>query len=139
VSSRSSALGWRVGGRGACSLLVVAALAGACDDGASSEEDGATLSDGSARSCDQAPVVTYESFGRGFLTTYCNGCHAGAVTSRQGAPPDVVFDDAEQARAWADRILARSFPDDGVAPMPPAGGLVPEDADRAWIWLHCYP
>ncbi len=90
-------------------------------------------------SCDDAPVVTYDTFGRGFLSTYCDGCHAPAVVDRQGAPANVVFDTRDRAAEFADRILARSAPEGGApVTMPPAGGIVAADIARLEIWLTCY-
>lgn len=89
--------------------------------------------------CDESPVITYDTFGAGFLATYCNGCHGGQVVDRKGAPPEVVFDTREQASAFADRILARRMPPEGTMPMPPAGGVTLEDDVRLHIWLTCHP
>jgi cytochrome c5 len=118
--------------------MVLLMVAVACDRPASHDENDEG-GDTESLSCADAPIVTYESFGRGFLATYCNGCHAAGVTNRQGAPQDVTFDDAEQASAWADRILTRALVDDEGPPMPPAGGIVPDDAERAEVWLRCWP
>ncbi len=107
------------------------------DDGSETGTDGGT--DTEALSCDDAPVITYETFGRGFLSTYCNGCHGAEAVDRQNAPADVVFDTRAQATDWADRIYTRVFPTEGTTPMPPAGGIVPDDEERARIWLTCYP
>lgn len=99
-------------------------------------------SGGEALDCEEAPVITYDTFGRGFLSTYCNGCHGGDVAgeARQKAPPEVVFDDPEGTDLFADRILARTLPEDGSPPtMPPAGGITPDDLERVEIWLTCYP
>ena len=113
----------------------------ASDDGIETGTGGATStgSETAAFSCDDVPIITYDTFGRGFLATYCNGCHGGLVENRQNAPESVVFDTREQASDFADRILARSLPDEGVTPMPPAGGITPDDSERARIWLTCYP
>ncbi len=90
--------------------------------------------------CDQQPVITYDTFGRGFLASYCNGCHGGQVVDRKGAPPTVVFDDRTQVSAQAHRIYARIMQlDESLSPMPPAGGIPPDDLARAQIWLTCYP
>ncbi len=119
-------------------LVLSLALLVACEE---SSDDGAlggdSESDGLAP-CEEQPVITYDTFGRGFLATYCDGCHGSAVTERQGAPEDVVFDTREGAMEWADRILERSAPSDGsVATMPPVGGVTPDDTDRVIVWLTC--
>src|SRR5687768_10970994 len=54
------------------------------------------------------PQLDWESFGEGFVTTYCQGCHASAAPDRHGAPPQVFFDTEEDALAWQDRILKRA-------------------------------
>jgi len=90
--------------------------------------------------CDEQPVVTYDTFGRGFLSTYCDGCHGADVADRKDAPMDVVFDSREGARMWGDRILARAAPTDGTDPtMPAVGGVTPHDRERLLVWLTCYP
>lgn len=88
--------------------------------------------------CDEQPTITYDTFGRGFLATYCDGCHGSGVTARQHAPDDVVFDTREGAEMWADRILARAAPEDGSEPtMPAVGGVPPFDRERLLVWLTC--
>jgi hypothetical protein len=129
----------RLGARG---LLLSVALALGCDDGsAGDDDDGAGSSSGSGglAPCDEQPVLTYDTFGRGFLSTYCDGCHGSAVVERQGAPASVVFDTHEQALALGDRILARAAPTDGSEPtMPPVGGVTEADRERLLVWLGCW-
>ncbi len=123
--------------------LFIAALAVvACDAGDAGDESGDSETgvdtEAMLAPCDAQPTITYDTFGRGFLATYCDGCHGTDVTNRQGAPDDVVFDDRETAETWADRILVRSAPEDGSAPtMPPAGGVPDDDRDRLLVWLTC--
>ena len=111
------------------------------DTGASTGDasDSDTDTDTDALVCADAPTLTYDTFGNGFLATYCNGCHGAGVPDRQGAPEMVVFDTREQADMFADRILARAIPAEGVTPMPPAGGITQDDLDRLEIWLNCFP
>ncbi len=98
---------------------------------------GAGADTASADACADAPIVTYASFGRGFLTQECQGCHASTVTgdARQGAPDEVHFDAVDDVWIHADRILARAS---GEAPtMPPQAGTDADDrALLAW-WLTC--
>jgi hypothetical protein len=85
--------------------------------------------------CAEAPVVTWETFGEGFLRENCQGCHASSVVDRAGAPVDVTFDDEPQALAWRERILARAAV---TAPtMPPQGGTTDDDRWRLRTWLTC--
>ena len=109
--------------------------AGSSDDG----DAGESSTGADALPCDELPVITYDTFGAGFLATYCNGCHSGAVGDRRGAPPSVVFDPREQAASFAARILARREPPPNITPMPPAGGVVAEDDEKLQIWLQCNP
>jgi hypothetical protein len=108
-------------------------------DGGTDDGDTDAETEGEPLTCDEAPVITYDTFGRGFLATYCNGCHGGQVVDRQGAPENVIFDDADRASAFSERILSRVLPDTGVPPMPPNGGVVVDDIDRLVVWLQCYP
>lgn len=127
-------------------LSVLLALA-SCDGGSdptteADSGDGDGTATDAAPSCDEQPVVTYDTFGRGFLATYCDGCHGSQVVddARQGAPPQVVFDDRAGAANYGDRILARVAPPDGSAPtMPPVGGVTPDDRERVVVWLTCFP
>ncbi len=85
--------------------------------------------------CSEAMTVTWNSWGRGFLTESCQGCHASTATNRYGAPEEVVFDTVDDAWAWSDRILARAA---GENPsMPPAGGVTDDDRTRLSWWLAC--
>lgn len=111
--------------------------AGAGSGAGSSGEDTGT-SGAVELDCDAVPVITYDTFGAGFLATYCNGCHGAQVLDRKGAPPDVVFETRADAASFADRILARRMPPAGTIPMPPAGGVTPDDDERLHIWLTCF-
>ena len=107
---------------------LLAVLLSACAGGAS---------DSGVDVCADAPVVTYESFGRGFLTQDCQGCHASTVVGddRHGAPDAVAFDDVDAAWTHAERILARAS---GDAPtMPPQAGTTADDRQRLVWWLTC--
>lgn len=120
------------------SALVCALLLVGCDP--AGDDEGDASSDGGAPDCENGPVVTYDTFGRGFLASYCNGCHGNAVVERQGAPVDIVFDTAQGASSLADRIAARVIPEGDAPPtMPPAGGITPDDRERVRVWLTCWP
>lgn len=108
----------------------------ACD---TDEDAGESESSGGELDCETSSVITYDTFGRGFLAAYCNGCHGAAVANRQGAPPGIIFDTAEAASMFADRIEIRVLDDeDELPPMPPAGGVTPEDRERLHVWLTCF-
>ena len=86
--------------------------------------------------CADAPVVTWENFGQGFLIANCQSCHAEATESRNGAPEDITFDTYEQSIAQADRILARAAADPPT--MPPLGGTLEDDRYLLEVWLTCW-
>ena len=86
--------------------------------------------------CVDAPVVTWSSWGGGFVSQNCQSCHRSTSTDRHGAPPDVTFDSEADALSTADRILARST---GPEPtMPPSGGVSEDDRYLLEVWLTCW-
>lgn len=86
--------------------------------------------------CAEAPVVTWETFGQGFLMERCQSCHASTASDGYGVPPGVHFDTEAQARAQAEAILRVAA---GSSPtMPPQGGVPAEDRERLRIWLRCW-
>jgi len=105
--------------RGAVALLALAA----CGD---PDED----------PCADAPVVTWETFGQGFLTERCQACHASTATDTYGVPAGVHFDTQEQARALSASILRVATGEDPS--MPPQGGVTADDRERLRIWLTCW-
>lgn len=85
--------------------------------------------------CADAPTLTWDTFGQGFLISQCDGCHASTSPDRHDAPSDVVFDTPTQAWALAERILAVAT---GAEPtMPPNGGVPEDDRTRLEWWLRC--
>jgi len=87
--------------------------------------------------CADAPIVTWESFGKGFITETCQPCHASTSTDRNDAPMEVQFDTHEDVLSFASRILERAT---GSAPtMPPSGGVDPDERYLTEVWLTCYP
>lgn len=87
--------------------------------------------------CPREPALDWDNFGHGFMVQYCNGCHASTwpEDKREGAPLGVDFDSYAGVIAWADRIEARSVPDD--ADMPPGGGPTAEERALLHEWLSC--
>ena len=85
---------------------------------------------------DEVPLVSWETFGEGFLTTYCQGCHAADSLDRQKAPETIVFDTEEDALANKAGILAAAASD--APTMPPNGGPGDADRDKLDIWLTCF-
>jgi len=81
-------------------------------------------------------TLTYESFGRDFLATNCQTCHAGGTYDRKGAPSGYDFGTVEDVRRWRSRIFARAAADNVT--MPP-GPDDPPASERAKLaeWLAC--
>ncbi|MFO0729172.1 MAG: cytochrome c [Myxococcota bacterium] len=81
-------------------------------------------------------TLTYESFGRDFLASWCQRCHGAAGPYRKGAPSNYDFGTQRDAQAWAPRIFARSAMSNTT--MPP-GPDDPPEADRKKLadWLAC--
>jgi len=102
--------------------------------GGGSSPSGDTAADEPAI-CVGAPVVTWDNFGAGFVTQYCDACHASTTLDRHDAPDDVTFDTEDEIWSHADRILVRAA---GDAPtMPPMGGVPDDDRTLLEIWLTC--
>ncbi len=97
-------------------------------------DTGTTADSGVPAGCEDLPHVTYENWAWGFLTTYCQGCHASTAPDRYGAPEGVSFDDEAEALAWADRIEVRTLTQQD---MPPAGGVPSEELEILGWWLDC--
>ena len=88
--------------------------------------------------CNQnTPLVTWETFGEGFVTTHCKRCHASTAIDRQGAPADVILDTKDDAIDWRGAILNNTASPEPR--MPPNGGPVDEDRQLLAIWLTCFP
>ena len=90
--------------------------------------------------CDDAPVLSWENFGEGFLLENCQSCHAESAPYRaqsENPPPEsVTFDSYEKTIALRTLILATTTGDNPS--MPPRGGVSPVDADKLEIWLNCW-
>lgn len=84
--------------------------------------------------CAAAPDVTWQGWGRGFMATYCDGCHAADAADRHGAPEGVSFDTLEEVRNQAARIEARTLDDQD---MPPGGGIIEDDLWLLEVFLRC--
>lgn len=98
-----------------------------------SEPPGADDSAVEAGDCSTA--VTWDNFGRGFVTQHCQPCHGSGSVSRNGAPEPVQFDTEDQVWTMADRVLVRAT---GTTPsMPPEGGVSDDDRELLRMWLTC--
>lgn len=87
--------------------------------------------------CADAPTVTWETFGAGFLTENCRTCHSAGTPDRHDAPEGVDFDTVEEAWTWGARILERTLAEDVEQLMPPMGGLTEDDKYLLEVWLTC--
>jgi hypothetical protein len=98
--------------------------------------------------CPPDDVLTWRSFGAGFLLTWCTGCHSSSLPeeARQGAPLATDFDTYALYKPFERLVYERAVteahafaedPEAAASPMPPAG-LVPEaDRKRLAQWIAC--
>ena len=85
--------------------------------------------------CIDVPLITYSSFGQGFISFNCQGCHGSGAPDRQGAPDSVTFDNHDEVLFWLERIYQRTHVS---LDMPPALGIFEEDQERLRIWIDCW-
>ena len=116
-------------------MAAVIALLLACSGGG--EETGAAVADtvedtAVVADCTDAPAVTWESWGEGFFTTWCQPCHSATTTDRSGAPEGIDFDTASDVRFWK-AAVRRTVLEDGT--MPLGGGLSDADAELLAVLL----
>ena len=79
---------------------------------------------------------TYDNFGKGFFSLYCNGCHAVAAEDRRGAPQAYVFDTYDQVYVLRERIFIRAAADN--ISMPPGPDDPPaHERDQLADWIAC--
>lgn len=81
------------------------------------------------------PEMTWQSFGDGFVATYCQGCHASGTFDRHGAPASVVFDTEADVLSRRDAV-ARTVLGDAPS-MPPGGGVTAEQRELLAAYLKC--
>jgi uncharacterized membrane protein len=86
--------------------------------------------------CADAPLQTWETFGKGFLRAHCQGCHGSQVVDRQGAPTGVEFDEHDVVVELSPYILRQAGGDEPA--MPPAGGVPADDRERLRLWIECF-
>lgn len=85
--------------------------------------------------CAEQPIVTWDSFAHGFLTTYCTSCHSVNNTdSRYGAPTESNFDSEADLARQADRFRARVME---AGDMPVGGGVYTDDLALMEVYLTC--
>lgn len=91
-----------------------------------------------SRPCPSDSMLSYETFGRAFFTSYCLRCHSTTRTGqdRSGAPPGTNFDTLDEISARKDVIW--SVAADGNTLMPAAGSAPSADERRLLgDWLAC--
>lgn len=99
------------------------------DSGAATDSGDAACAD------DQAAYgLTWENWGAGFMSTYCNACHAADTPERFGAPEGVSFDTLAEVRSWEQRIRVRVLDQET---MPLGGGVYPDDLLLLESFLDC--
>lgn len=114
-------------------LLFVVQFAG-CDHEDEAIPSGAT--------CPEGSTLTWGTFGKGFMDSYCTRCHSTTLTgsARQGAPNDHNFDSVELVRVELDHTdeQAAAGPD-SVNALMPIGTPTPSEAERRQLgeWLAC--
>ncbi len=84
--------------------------------------------------CEGALVVTWESWGEGFFTTWCQPCHSATTAERNGAPPGVDFDTEADVVQWSASIRYTVLE---AGTMPVGGGLDADDAVLLAALLDC--
>lgn len=92
--------------------------------------------------CPPASTLTYDTFGRTFMETYCTECHDSRLTGedRQGAPSFHDFETVEGVRNVADHVdrMTGSGPSATNTQMPPEDPK-PTLAERQMLseWIAC--
>ncbi len=89
----------------------------------------------SATSCPTEAPPTWNTFGHGFVTTYCLACHSEGNTNRRyGAPEGMDFDTEAQVRLYAERLRVRVIEEET---MPVGGGVYADDLVGFERYLNC--
>ncbi len=125
-------------------LVLLAACGGKSrnDSGSAVDTDPEVVEDGALEPisddplCTDAPIVTWASWGEGFVIGACRSCHSVNAINRYGSPEDVNFDTREDVLVLSDRILARATGESTT--MPPQGGVLHADRAKLEIWLTCW-
>jgi len=122
-------------------MALLIAVGSACGSNAPAEDPPAGADSGAL--CPSKSTATYDNFGKAFFDTYCQGCHASALTgdARMGAPTDHTFDTLAQIRSAKSHIdqTAASGPKATNTFMPEGGAPKPTMAERQTLgeWLAC--
>jgi uncharacterized membrane protein len=118
------------------SLLAVAALVlFGCEQEETADPEGEPASVDSGVCGESLPEMTWQSFGNGFVSTYCQGCHASGTFDRHGAPESVVFDSEDDVLSRADAMTRTTLSE--APTMPPGGGIPTEQRELLAAYLKC--
>ena len=90
-------------------ILVAASLPALMGHGegcGSGDEEATALGALTGATCPDRSTLTYETFGRNFMESYCTRCHSSTLSGeeRRGAPLYHDFDTLEGARSTPDHI-----------------------------------
>jgi len=91
----------------------------------------------SGQKCRPESKLTYDNFGKGFMLTWCGGCHTSNLksTDRAGAPIEMNFGSQALVKKHLQRIYTRAAIKGGS--MPPSAPVPPEERARLAEWLRC--
>lgn len=116
------------------SLVALALAATACHSHEETTPSGAE--------CPEESTLTWDTFGKQFMASYCTRCHSSALSGaqRQGAPNDHNFDSPEGVRDELEHVdgQAAAGPDVMNTGMP-LGDPTPTEDERRQLgeWLAC--
>jgi len=110
---------------------------------AGQQKDAGQRSDAALPAADTSDCssLTYESFGKKFVATYCTSCHSG--TSASSALGGVALDslaNIQKNKAYLKKVTAPR--PNGVEPRMPKGGndaLTDEERVKFGAWVDCGP
>jgi hypothetical protein len=131
-ASDAATSGGDAGSVGAGQIDASASDAGVSDASASDagEMDAGKADAGSAGStCD---TLTYDSFGKTFMTTYCTSCHGSAMAQK-----NIRLDTLAGVTSAKNKVKAEV----ASSAMPPRGSKMPSAAERTDLgkWIDCGP
>ncbi len=92
--------------------------------------------------CPDGSTITYDNFGKNFMTKYCTRCHSSELTGadRQGAPSFHDFDTLYGIRAVSDHVdettaAGPAATNTGMPPDKPAPTL--DERKQLGEWIAC--
>lgn len=125
------------------SIVVLGVPIGACgEEEGDHHGNGGAVGPSTEALCPTPQMLTYDNFGRDFMSKYCLSCHSSAVkgADRRGAPDDHDFDDIDQIRGLKEHIDQKA----GSGPAATNTGM-PRSEPRPTVderkklseWLAC--